>query len=144
MQVDEILNLVNHELGIEHDQLYNDASKVCDQPLVKLQIISSVTGFYICIYSKEGDRLCSSRSDREGINTQLAYNHGVHYIGIRNDSQPFYCSDVSQVGMVWLNTLICLCSSSKPHVANIGIRKLWVCSTHRRKGIATKLLDCIR
>lgn len=28
IQVDEILNLVNHELGIEHDQFYNDISKV--------------------------------------------------------------------------------------------------------------------
>ena len=28
IQVDEILNLVNHELGIEYDQLYNDISKV--------------------------------------------------------------------------------------------------------------------
>lgn len=28
MKVDEILNLVNHELGIEHDQLHNDDSKV--------------------------------------------------------------------------------------------------------------------
>ena len=53
MQVDEILNLVNHDLGIEHDQLYNDTSKVCDQPLVTLYMFIFLLQVFIFVSTQK-------------------------------------------------------------------------------------------
>ena len=36
------------------------------------------------------------------------------------------------------------CCSDSPERALCGVNRIWVLSTHRKQGIATKLVDCVR
>ena len=36
------------------------------------------------------------------------------------------------------------CCSTHPERARVGISRIWVHASHRRKKIATQLLDCVR
>ena len=46
-------------------------------------------------------------------------------------------------GLDVLSAWCCTCSS-RPQSALVGLNRVWVCSRHRRRGVASRLLDTVR